>query len=135
VGAIGEVQLRDWTGERVPPHCVSSGLVLLANAPEADRERILTGPLPRLTPRTMVAPAKLRRRIAAVRRRGYEWVYGEFASDINSVAAPVLGADGHAIAALHLHGPSYRFPGDGNPAQIAATVVDAAQQFSRRLAR
>ncbi|HET9667881.1 MAG TPA: IclR family transcriptional regulator C-terminal domain-containing protein, partial [Desertimonas sp.] len=87
------------------------------------------------TQRTMVAPAKLRRRIAADRRRGYEWVYGEFAEDINSVAAPVLGDDGHAIAALHLHGPSYRFPGDGDPAQIAATVVDAAQQFSRRLAR
>ena len=34
----------------------------------ADRERVLAGPLPRLTARTMVAPAKLRRRLAADRR-------------------------------------------------------------------
>ena len=135
VSATGEVQMRDWTGERVPPHCVSSGLVLLANVPAADREKILAGPLPRLTPQTMVAPAKLRRRLAAIRSRGSEWVYGEFAVDINSVAAAVLGADGHAVAALHLHGPSYRFPGDNDPAELAARVVDAAQQFSRRLAR
>ena len=63
----GEVQLRDWTGERVPPHCVSSGLVLLAHCPgRRFSERILAGPLPRLTARTMVAPAKLRRRLAAI---------------------------------------------------------------------
>ena len=62
------VQLRDWTGERVPPHCVSSGLVLLAHASPDARQRALEGPLPRLTARTMVAPTRLRRRLVAVAR-------------------------------------------------------------------
>jgi DNA-binding IclR family transcriptional regulator len=129
------VQLRDWTGERVPPHCVSSGLVLLAHGPPDERRRALDGPLPRLTARTMVAPARLRRRLAAVARRDSEWVFGEFADDINSVAAPVFDGSGCAVAAIHVHGPSYRFPGERDPAQIAAGVADAAQQMSAQLRR
>jgi DNA-binding IclR family transcriptional regulator len=128
------VQLRDWTGERVPPHCVSSGLVLLAHADAADQRAALAAPLPRLTTRTVVSPPKLRRRLAAIARRGSEWVYGEFADDINSVAAPVFGSDdGTAVAALHVHGPSYRFPGQRDPDAIAAGVAAAAEQMSRRL--
>jgi DNA-binding IclR family transcriptional regulator len=135
LGADAAVQLRDWTGERVPPHCVSSGLVLLAHASPDARERALAGPLPRLTARTMVAPTRLRRRLAAIARRDSEWVYGEFADDINSVAAPVFDADGAVAAALHVHGPSYRFPGDRDPVQIAAGVAAAAKQMSSRLPR
>jgi IclR family transcriptional regulator, acetate operon repressor len=133
VGAAGEVQMRDWTGEQVPPHCVSSGLVLLAYSPIEVQRRILAGPLRRLTVRTVVAPSKIRRRLSSIVRRGSEWVYGEFADDINSVAAPVLGRDGHALAALHLHGPSYRFPGRHDPDLIAAQVTAAAQQMSDKL--
>ena len=135
VGAAGEVQMRDWTGERVPPHCVSSGLVLLAYSPVEVQRRILAAPLRRLTAQTVVAPSKLRRRLSSIVRRGSEWVYGEFADDINSVAAPVLGGDGLAIAALHLHGPSYRLPGRHDPDTIAAHVITAAQQMSARLRR
>lgn len=135
VSAAGEIQVRDWTGERVPPHCVPSGLVLLAFAPRSQQDRILAGPLPRLTAKTMVSPARLRRRLSAIAERGSEWVLGEFVDDLDSVAAPVFGADGHAIAALHVHGPSYRFPGERDPDEIAAGVVDAAAQLGRRLAR
>jgi DNA-binding IclR family transcriptional regulator len=134
-GADAAVQLRDWTGERVPPHCVSSGLVLLAHAPQEERERVLDRPLPRLTAKTVVGPTRLRRRLAAVAKRDSEWVYGEFADDINSVAAPVFDGDGAVVAALHVHGPSYRFPGDRDPRQIAAGVAAAAQQMSSRLQR
>jgi DNA-binding IclR family transcriptional regulator len=62
-------------------------------------------------------------------------VYGEFADDINSVAAPVFDGDGAIVAALHVHGPSYRFPGDRDPDRIADVVAAAAQQMSARLQR
>jgi len=135
VGASAAVQLRDWTGERIPPHCVSSGLVLLAYASDAERSAALAGPLPQFTARTMTAPAKLRRRLNAIAKRHSEWVYGEFADDINSVASPIVNGDGHAIAALHVHGPSYRFPGDHDPDGIAQAVATAARQLSARLTR
>ena len=135
IGASAAVQLRDWTGERVPPHCVSSGLVLLAHASDAERNAALEAPLAQFTAKTMTAPAKLRRRLTAIAKRGTEWVYGEFVDDINSVASPVIDVDGHAIAALHVHGPSYRFPGERNPDSIAHAVATAARQLSERLAR
>ena len=59
------VQIRDWTGERLPLHVVSSGLVLLAHAPPSVIEDYLHGPLERFTPRTMVDPVKLRKRLDA----------------------------------------------------------------------
>jgi DNA-binding IclR family transcriptional regulator len=62
-------------------------------------------------------------------------VFGEFAEDINSVAAPVFNGGADAVAALHVHGPSYRFPGTRDPEQIAAAVVAAASQMSARLHR
>lgn len=135
LGSSPAVQLRDWTGERVPPHCVSSGLVLLAYASDAERDAALAAPLPQFTPSTVTAPAKLRRRLNAIAKRDSEWVYGEFADDINSVASPVLNGKGHAIAALHVHGPSYRFPGNRNPDAIAQAVATAARQLSARLIR
>ena len=133
VSSGAAVQLRDWTGERIPPHCVSSGLVLLAHAPAADRARVLAGPLPRLTANTMATPSRLRRRLAAIARRDSEWVYGEFSEDINSVASAVFNGNSTAVAALHIHGPSYRFPGERDPAAIAAAVATAARQMSARL--
>lgn len=135
LGSDAPVQLRNWTGERVPPHCVSSGLVLLAHADETERDRILSRPLPRLTSTTMTAPTKLRRRIAGIVKRGSEWVYGEFNADINSVAAPVFDGGRRAVAAIHVHGPAYRFPGDRDPARIAEGVRDAAQRLTGRLSR
>ena len=47
--------------------------------------------------------------------RPAEWVYGEYDDDINSVAAPVRDASGAVVAAVHVHGPAYRFPGDDDP--------------------
>ncbi len=134
VSSGAAVQLRDWTGERIPPHCVSSGLVLLAHAPAADRARVLAGPLPRLTANTMATPSRLRRRLAAIARRDSEWVYGEFSEDINSVASAVFNGNSTAVAALHIHGPSYRFPGERDPAAIAAAVASRSKTDEREVA-
>ena len=53
---------------------------------------------------------------------------------LNSVAAPVVNAGGTVVAAVHAHGPSYRFPAPGASAAVAAAVVAAAQRVSERLA-
>ncbi len=58
------VRLRDWTGERVPAHCVSSGLVLLAHLPPRARESAIARPLVRRTKRTTVNRTRLRARLA-----------------------------------------------------------------------
>ena len=111
VDSPNPVQVRDWTGTRIPMHAVSSGLVVLASLPRLDA--YLAKPLERFTDRTVVAGDELSERVADARRDGYAWVREEFASGINSVAAPIADASGEVVAAVHVHGPSYRFPPPG----------------------
>ncbi len=128
------VQVRDWTGTRAPMHAVPSGLVLLAEWPDDALEAYLAGELVALTRRTVTDPVALRRRVAEVRSAGYAWGIEEFAEGISSVAAPIRGARGAPIAAIHVHGPAYRFPPEARAEAIAGRVVAAASAVNRQLA-
>lgn len=135
VGTAHQVQVRDWTGSRIPMHAVSSGQVILAAlAPEA-LDRFLAAPLEAFTPATIVDPAALRERLREVQRDGHAWVRDEFTEGLASVAAPVVGADGEVVGAVHVHGPSYRFPAAGTEARITERVVRAAARISDDLRR
>jgi DNA-binding IclR family transcriptional regulator len=57
------------------------------------------------------------------------WTIGEFDDGITSVAAPVENEQGVTIAAIHCHGPSYRFPGAADIEVITARVVDAGRRL------
>lgn len=128
-----EVQVRDWTGERIPLHVVSSGLAVLAHMPPAEREEYLAGPPEPYTARTMTDPDAIRTRLEQIRSIGYVWVYGEFVEDIHSVAAAVLRSDGHPVAALHVHGPAYRFPDPDRAHDCGLAVARAATSLSEQL--
>jgi len=129
------VQVRDWAGTRAPMHAVPSGLVLLADWPATAVDAYAAHGLATLTPRTIADQASLQSRLEDVRSRGYAWGLEEFAEGINSVAAPVRGSGGTALAAIHAHGPAYRFPARGQKDRIAAEVVAAADSVGRLLAR
>lgn len=134
VDAVRDVQVRDWTGERVDAHVVSSGLMLLAHAPDDVRREVLGRGLARWTDRTVTDPAVLEQRLAEVRRVGHVWVFEEMSEGLNSVAAPIFNHAGVAIAAVHAHGPSYRFPADGATESTEAAVTAVARRISERLA-
>jgi IclR family transcriptional regulator, KDG regulon repressor len=127
------VGIRDWTGSRVPMHAVSAGLVFLAHQPAATVERYLAGPLPALTDRTVVEPGAIRDRLRAVALAGYAWVHDEFAIGISSVAAGIADASGEVVAAVHVHGPSYRFPPAGRDAALGLVVATTAARVARAL--
>jgi IclR family acetate operon transcriptional repressor len=129
------VQVRDWTGTRAPMHAVPSGLVLLAEWPEDALAAYLDRDLVALTRRTLTAPAQIRRRLEETRRAGYAWGREEFADGINSVAAPVRDTRGKAIAAIHVHGPAYRFPAAGAETRIAKRVLASAGLLGAELLR
>jgi DNA-binding IclR family transcriptional regulator len=128
------VQVRDWTGTRAPLHAVPSGLVLLAEWPPDALDAYLSRGLERLTPSTLVEPAALRRRLELARESGVAWGREEFAEGISSVAAPVRDSRGNPIAALHVHGPAYRFPARGAEERVAVLVTEAAADVGRELA-
>jgi DNA-binding IclR family transcriptional regulator len=135
VDTAHQVQVRDWTGTRAPMHAVSSGQVFLAHLGEAALERYLAQPRVAFTDRTLTDSAALRERLRQVQLDGHAWVREEFAEGLISVAAPVPGADGEIVAAVHIHGPSYRFPVPGREAEAATLVVEAASRISDRLRR
>ncbi len=127
------IQVRNWTGEYAPLHAVPSGLVILAHRPEARVAKYLAQPLAHCTPWTMTDPDQLQERLEQVRSIGYAWVYEEFAEGINSVAAPVFEGDGSVNAALHVHGPAYRFPNPDYTHDHGMAVVEAANRLSLHL--
>jgi len=133
VEAEGDVQVRNWTGEIAPLHAVPSGLVILANISERRLDKYLSGDLIAVTPWTIVEPDAIRERLVTIRSLGYAWVYEEFAEGINSVAAPIIGSDGSPVAAVHVHGPAYRFPNPDRVHDLGMQVVDAASAISDNL--
>jgi DNA-binding IclR family transcriptional regulator len=133
VDSPNPVQVRDWTGTRIALHAVSSGQVFLAQLPAPMLARYLAEPLERFTPRTLTDAGALLERLRDVRRDGHAWVREEYALGISSVAAPVADARGELVAAVHVHGPSYRFPAEGEEGKIAEAVRAAAARIGIRL--
>lgn len=127
------VGVRDWTGARIPMHAVSSGQVFLAHMHPAEIDRFVAGRLDQFTPQTIVDPGALRDRVRQVQLDGYAWTIEEYAEGIASVAAGIADPDGEVIAAVHVHGPNYRFPGSAKRAAIARTVVESAIRISARV--
>ena len=132
VDSPNPVQVRDWTGTRVPMHAVSSGQIFLAFMPSPADARFLASPLESFTKRTITTASGLLERLQAVRRDGYAWVKDEFADGITSVAAPIADSGGEIVAAVHVHGPTYRFPGK-READVTRAVVAAAARIGERL--
>jgi DNA-binding IclR family transcriptional regulator len=126
------VREANWIGRRTPLNCVANGKALLAFLPAPAIERVLSGPLPRFTERTIADPQRLRRDLARVRERGYAQALGEIEEGLNAVAAPIRDAAGAVVAAVSVSGPAYRVTADRIP-DLGALVVAAAAKISARL--
>ena len=134
-GTSNAVQARDWTGTRVPMHAVPSGQALLAYLPAPEFARFLGQPLERFTPHTITDAGELLARLDRIRVEGVAWVREEFDVGINSAAAVVLGERSRPVAAIHVHGPSYRFPATGDEARVSGLLRSAAGRISDSLRR
>lgn len=130
VGTDHAIQIQDWTGKRLPLHVVSSGLILLAFGPAEQVDALIARGLEPFTKNTTVDPIRLQQRLEQIRRDGYAWTAEEFQIGITSVAAPVRNRGGEVVGAIHCHGPSYRFPAERDPTEIANAVTDAARRLS-----
>src|SRR5215210_700759 len=127
------VQVRDWTGTRIPLHAVSSGQVFLAQLPAPVFARYLAEPLEAFTARTLTDAAALLERLRDIRRDGHAWVRDEYSVAPTSVAPSIADDEAEIVAAVHVHGPSYRFPTKGDEDRIAAAVRTAAAKIGARL--
>lgn len=118
-------------GGRMPLHATALGKALLAHAPQDVWVTVLSGPLDRLTPRTLTAPGRLRSQLDQIVQQGVSYEYEESTMGVVCVAAPVLDADDRPVAALSIAGTVTRF----RPEQHAASVRAAANGVAATLAR
>ncbi len=127
------IQVRDWTGVRIPMYAQSTGRVFLAARPQAALERYLSKQRAPYTAKTRVEADALRAALAEVRAQGHAWVIEEFEDGLSAVAAPVRDASGAVMAAVSMFGPSFRFPGARQRREVTRQVVEAAERLSQRL--
>jgi DNA-binding IclR family transcriptional regulator len=116
-------------GGRFALHATGVGLVLLAYAPAAVQEQVLTSPLERWTEMTISDPAALRRVLADVRRSGVAISDRQVTMDAVSVAAPIFGPDDDVVAALSV----VVHADDAQPVALGPAVRTAARGISRAL--
>jgi IclR family transcriptional regulator, KDG regulon repressor len=107
---------------RIPAHCTSTGLALLAFQQEGYLDSVLPRSLPAVTPHTITDPAELRRELKRTRARGYAINMGGWREDVGGIAVPLLGADGAAIAGLCVAAPRYRMSKDWFRRVVPATT-------------
>ncbi len=134
VQSPGHVQVTDWTGHRLPLHTIAAGQALMGSWTDAEVARYASGGLERLTDDTVTTLADLRRRVAEVRRTGVAWTGGDFAEELTGVGAAVVPpGGGPPLAALTVFGPTFRFPGEADRADIGLTLLDSAARLAARL--
>lgn len=125
-----EIKMTVEVGRRFPLHAGSSSTCMLAFLPVEQQEAVLSGPLERLTTRTVTDPDMLRVRLAEVRRRGYARSDGERQQLAGSVAAPVFGFDGSVQGAVSVCGPADRVDAAACE-RFLPLLVAAADHISR----
>lgn len=127
------LQVRDWTGQRIPMYACSDGKLYLAHRSADQLERYLRRPMQRFTRTTLASPTALRRELRAIRHKGYAWTNGEYDSDIVGVAAPIRDADGCIVASVCLFGPAFRWPPEAEAGDLIRATQETAAQISARL--
>jgi DNA-binding IclR family transcriptional regulator len=117
-------------GDRWPMHVTGTGLVLLAFGERDLQERVLRGPLERLTPLTVTDPAQLRRELAQIRQSGFAVARGRITVPDLVVAVPVYDQFGGVAAAISVVMETER----AKPQVLANMLTMASGAITRRLA-
>lgn len=125
------IQVPDATGARFAPHTVSSGFVLMSAWSDDRIERYLAE-----IPQAKAAEkAALRHKIRETGKRGYVWHIDGWVEGISAVAVPVKAGDGSLVAALGAFGPTYRFPGALDLAELGRAMTRIGTQLGSYLSR
>jgi len=117
-------------GSRVPAYASAMGKSLLAFTGSLDEVVESLPDLAALTGHSITSRRALRAELTHVREQGWALNDEEREEGVRTVAAPVLGADGRARAAIAVQGPTVRMTDDRLPelaALVRSTAADVAQ--------
>jgi DNA-binding IclR family transcriptional regulator len=119
-------------GSELPLHASAVGKALLAFSSKEAIDDLLLDRLPRLTKRTLVAPA-LRSQLATIRAEGFATERDEAVLGESSIASPIFDRTGHAVGAIGAVGETERIFPRGPARGLPPAVIEAARGVSREL--
>lgn len=122
-------------GRRIPTFCSSGGRAIMARLSEAEMDSILRrSDYVALTPKTILDPAEVRRRVDRARADGFSLVYDESLIGEVAVACAVLDHRARPVAAVHIAGTLSEWDPDTFAKRFAPLVVEAASALSGAIA-
>lgn len=95
-------------GEVLPPHAAASAKAILAFQPDETVTRFLSGPLEKLTPRTLTSVDVLKAELAEVRERGWALCDREIDDNVMAYAWPVRLRGAGVVYSVGVTGPCSR---------------------------
>jgi IclR family pca regulon transcriptional regulator len=118
-------------GTRLPAYCTAIGHSILAFLPRAEVRRILgLSRRVKVNEHTPVTLEEIEEQLAHVRAAGYAISDSTYIAGLRVLAAPILGADGCAVAALSVAAPSPRMPLKEFVALTAKPVLASAANIA-----
>ena len=119
-------------GETFPLHCSANGKALLSVVDEQKLDKLLRGPLPRLTPNTIVQRTDLMKVIESVRRSGVAYDLEEHTEGICAVGTAFLDPIGRAVA-ISIPVPTTRFRNKRLKALLTDEILRTRTQMMESL--
>ncbi|WP_306214513.1 IclR family transcriptional regulator [Actinoplanes sp. RD1] len=132
VGGRRAVESPSRIGGRMPLHATAVGKALLAHSPAELLDRVLSTPLRRLAPRTIVDAGMLRAQLGVARAKAIAYEYEESGVGVACVAAPVFDADRSVVAAISVTGPVPGFTPPLHASSVGAAAAAVTAAISRR---
>lgn len=127
------LQIRDWTTDRVPLHGSVDGKIFLAYCSTEEVEAYLAQPLEAFSATTLTDPGELQANLAEIRKSGLAWTNGEYEAGLVAVAAPIRNHERTVVASFCIGGPHFRFPPEGKREEIVRLVFDAQAKIEAAL--
>lgn len=119
------IAFRASVGYRLPVHCTSLGLALLAHAPKAQQNKILDkAPFQKFTPLTLSDADALRAALARALEQGYAIQDSQLELGVLSIAVPVRDPQQRVIAAINCSTETERT----SPDELVATRLPALRE-------
>lgn len=119
-------------GARLPAVCTSTGRVLLAALPEAERNALIDRiDLPAHTDRTVTDRAHLKALLATVREDGHALLDQELETGLRAIAVPLANRRGETVAAINVGVHATR----ATPEQMRATILPVLLQAAAEIRR
>ena len=116
-------------GDRFPVEGAALGKAMLAFSDRDAVVKVLTRGLQRMSPYTIVQPDRFVDHLNVIRREGVAFDREESMIGLACVAAPVLGRDRKAIAAVSLAGPTHRFQPDDHVTRVKEAASNIAHEL------